>query len=153
MNQPVSGGTAGQCLMSDGSGSLVWGTPTEVSVVLGALATKDRVQASYKPQGTIARPNITVYMEADRSYYPSSASSGGAVSPGTAAACTLPTLAATYNAQNKELALAWTPGSFTANVPTGVTMPTFVSGMHITNVTAESSVPAFSGTQATITST
>ena len=153
MNQPVNGGTAGQCLMSDGSGSLVWGTPTEVSVVLGALATKDRVQASYKPQGTIARPNITVYMEADRSYYPSSASSGGAVSPGTAAACTLPTLAATYNAQNKELALAWTPGSFTANVPTGVTMPVFTSGMHITNVTAESSVPAFTGTQATITST
>lgn len=153
MNQPVGGGTAGQCLMSDGSGSLVWGTPTEVSVVLGALATKDRVQASYKPQGTIARPNITVYMEADRSYYPSSASSGGAVSPGTAAACTLPTLAATYNAQSKELVLAWTPGSFTANVPTGVTMPVFVSGMHITNVTAESSVPSFNGTQATITST
>lgn len=153
MNQPVGGGTAGQCLMSDGSGSLVWGTPTEVSVVLGALATKDRVQASYKPQGIIAKPDITVYMEASRAYYPTSAASGGAVSPGTAAACTLPTLTATYDAQNEELVLAWTAGSFTANVPTAVTMPTFESGMHITNVTAESSTPAFTGTQATIMST
>ena len=153
MNQPVGGGTAGQCLMSDGSGSLVWGTPTEVSVVLGALATKDRVQASYKPQGIISKPNITVYMEASRAYYPTSAASGGAVSPGTAAACTLPTLTATYDAQNEELVLAWTAGNFTANVPTAVTMPTFESGMHITNVTAESSTPAFTGTQATITST
>lgn len=153
MNQPVGGGTAGQCLMSDGSGSLVWGTPTEVSVVLGALATKDRVQASYKPQGTISKPNITVAMEASRAYYPTSAASGGVVSPGTAAACTLPTLTATYDAQNKELVLAWAAGSFTANVPTAVTMPVFESGMHITNVTAESSTPAFTGTQATITST
>ena len=153
MNQPVSGGTAGQCLMSDGSGSLVWGTPTEVSVVLGALATKDRVQTSYKPQGIISKPDITVYMEASRAYYPTSAASGGTVSPGTAAACTLPTLTATYDAQNEELVLAWTAGNFTANVPTAVTMPTFESGMHITNVTAESSTPAFTGTQATITST
>ena len=153
MNQPVGGGTAGQCLMSDGSGSLVWGTPTEVSVVLGALATKDRVQASYKPQGIISKPNITVYMEASRAYYPTSAASGGAVSPGTAAACTLPTLTATYNSEDEELVLAWTAGSFAANVPTAVTMPTFESGMHITNVTAESSTPAFTGTQATITST
>ena len=60
MNQPVGGGTAGQCLMSDGSGSLVWGTPTEVSVVLGALATKDRVQTSYKPQGIISKPDIEI---------------------------------------------------------------------------------------------
>lgn len=153
MNTPASGGTSGQCLMSDGAGSLVWGTPTEVSVVLGALATKDRVQASYTPGGTISIPTLTTQVEVSNTYYPTGAASGGAVTPGTAAACTLPTLTASYDAQNKTLALAWTAGSFTANLPTNVTLPTFESGLKVTDVVVESSRPVFTGTQETITST
>ena len=153
MNTPASGGTAGQCLMSDGAGSLIWGTPTEVSVVLGALATKDRVQASYTPGGTISIPTLTTQVEVSNTYYPTSAASGGAVTPGTAAACTLPTLTASYDSQNKTLALSWTAGSFTANLPTSVTLPTFETGLKVTDVVVESSRPAFTGTQATITST
>ena len=153
MNQPVSGGTQGQCLMSDGAGSLVWGTPTEVSVVLGALAQKDRVQATYTPAGSVAAPTITVSPTTEAVYAAGSASGGGSVTPGTAAACTLPTLAANYDATNKKLTLAWMAGSFTANTPTGVTLPTFTSKRLMTGATATASAPAFTGTEATITST
>ena len=153
MNQPVSGGTQGQCLMSDGAGSLVWGTPTEVSVVLGALAQKDRVQATYTPAGSVAAPAITVSPTTEAVYAAGSASGGGSVTPGTAAACTLPTLAANYDATNKKLTLAWTAGSFTANTPTGVTLPTFTSKRLMTGATATASAPAFTGTEATIVST
>lgn len=153
MNQPVGGGTAGQCLMSDGSGSLVWGTPTEVSVVLGALATKDRVQASYTPAGSVAAPAITVNPTTETVYAAGSASGGGSVTPGTAAACTLPTLTPSYDATNKKLTLTWTAGTFTANTPTGVTLPTFTGKRLMTGATAAASAPAFTGTEATITST
>ena len=153
MNQPVSGGTQGQCLMSDGAGSLIWGTPTEVSVVLGALAQKDRVQATYTPAGSVAAPAITVTPTTATVYAAGSASGGGSVTPGTAAACTLPTLTPSYDANNKKLSLAWTAGSFTANTPTGVTLPTFTSKKLMTGATATASAPAFTGTEATITST
>ena len=153
MNQPVSGGTQGQCLMSDGAGSLVWGTPTEVSVVLGALAQKDRVQATYTPAGSVAAPAITVSPTTETVYAAGSASGGGAVTPGTAAACTLPTLTPSYDAQTKKLTLAWTAGNFTANVPTGVTLPTFTSRQLMTGASATATAPAFTGTEATITST
>ena len=153
MNQPVSGGTQGQCLMSDGAGSLIWGTPTEVSVVLGALAQKDRVQATYTPAGSVAAPAITVTPTTATVYAAGSASGGGQVVPGTAAACTLPTLAASYDAQTKKLSLAWTAGSFTANTPTGVTLPVFTSKKLMTGATATASAPAFTGTEATIVST
>ena len=153
MNKPVSGGTQGQCLMSDGAGSLIWGTPTEVSVILGALAQKDRVQATYTPAGSVAAPAITVTPTTATVYAAGSASGGGSVTPGTAAACTLPTLAANYDATNKKLTLAWTAGSFTANTPTGVTLPTFTSKKLMTGATATASAPAFTGTEATIVST
>ena len=153
MNQPVSGGTQGQCLMSDGAGSLIWGTPTEVSVVLGALAQKDRVQATYTPAGSVAAPAITVSPTTATVYTAGSASGGGAVTPGTAAACTLPTLTPSYDATNKKLTLAWTAGNFTANVPTGVTLPTFTSRQLMTGASATASAPAFTGTEATIVST
>lgn len=153
MNQPVSGGEQGQCLMSDGAGSLIWGTPTEVSVILGALAQKDRVQATYTPAGSVAAPAITVTPTTATVYTAGSASGGGQVVPGSAAECTLPTLTPTYDANNKKLTLAWTAGSFTANTPTGVTLPTFTSKKLMTGATATASAPAFTGTEATIVST
>lgn len=153
MNIPTSGGQSGQCLMSDGHGSFVWGTPTEVSVVLGALATKDRVQASYTPRGTISTLTAAVSLQTEQRYYPTSASGGGAVSPGIAATCTLPTLTATYNGQNKELTLAWTAGSFVANTPTGVTLPTFSQKATTTGVGISISRPTFTGVSTTIVST
>ena len=151
MNKPVSGGTAGQCLMSDGAGSMVWGTPTEVSVVLGDLAMKDRVQADYTPKGTVSAPTITLNQTKQNRYMAVSASGGGSVTPGTAAACNLPTLTATL--QGKNLILDWTPGSFTANAPTEVTLPRFQQQTYVTNATATATAPTFTGTEETIEST
>jgi len=153
MNSPVTGGEQGQCLMSDGAGSLIWGTPTEVSVILGALAQKDRVQATYTPAGSVAAPAITVTPTTATVYTAGSASGGGQVVPGSAAECTLPTLTANYDAQTKKLTLAWTAGSFVSNTPTGVTLPTFTSKKLLTGATATASAPAFTGTEATIVST
>lgn len=151
MNKPVSGGTAGQCLMSDGAGSMVWGTPTEVSVVLGALATKDRVQATYTPKGTVSAPTVTLNQTKQNRYMAVSASGGGSVTLGTAAACNLPTLTATL--EGKNLTLNWAPGSFTANAPTEVTLPRFQQQTYVTNATATASAPTFAGTEETIEST
>ena len=151
MNKPVSGGTAGQCLMSDGAGSMVWGTPTEVSVVLGDLALKDRVEATYTPKGTVSAPTITVNQTKQNRYMAVSASGGGSVTPGTAAACNLPELTATLNGKN--LILSWTPGSFTPNAPTEVTLPRFQQQTYVTDATATATAPTFTGTEETIEST
>jgi hypothetical protein len=84
-------------------------------------------------------------------YMAVSASGGGSVTPGTAAACNLPTLTATL--QGKNLILDWTPGSFTANAPTEVTLPRFQQQTYVTNATATASAPTFAGTEETIEST
>lgn len=148
MNTPVSGGTAGQCLMSDGAGSFVWGTPTEVSVVLGDLATKDRVQATYTPQGTVSAPTITA---TSTGVWVDRMNDAGSVTAGTAASCTLPTL--TMSHANETLTFAWTAGNFVANTPTSVTLPDFDRVRTVPSITATATAPTFTGTQATITST
>lgn len=153
MNKPVTGGTAGQCLMSDGEGSLVFGTPTNVGVVLGNLALKDRAKATYTPKGKVSAPKITVTPTTKQKFFAGSVSGGGSVAQGTAADCKLPTLVASYDAQSKTLALNWTAGSFTANVPTGVVLPTFTSDDIVTGVAATASAPTFTGTEEEIVST
>lgn len=151
MNVPVSGGTAGQCIMSDGEGNMVWGTPTEVSVVLGDLALKDRATASYTPSGSVSAPTVTVTPTTVERFLAQSATGGGSVSAGTAASCTFPSL--TMNVENEVLSLFWTAGTFATNTPTSVTLPTFASTQVVTGATASASQPTFTGTAATITST
>ena len=148
MNTPVSGGTAGQCLMSDGAGSFVWGTPTEVSVTLGDLALKDRTTATYTPQGTVSAPTITA---TSTGVWVDRMNDAGSVTAGTAASCTLPTL--TMSHANETLTFAWTAGSFIANTPTSVTLPDFDRVRTVPSITATATAPTFTGTQATITST
>lgn len=148
MNVPVSGGTAGQCLMSDGAGSFVWGTPTEVSVVLGDLALKDRVEATYTPAGTVSAPTISAQ---STSIMISRADSEGSVTAGTAASCTFPVLTTTVS--NENLTFSWTAGSFTANTPTSVSLPHISTIMSKPTITATASAPTFTGTEATITGT
>lgn len=148
MNTPVSGGTAGQCLMSDGQGSFVWGTPTEVSVTLGDLAVKDRVQATYTPAGTISAPSASA---TSMGIYVDRMTTEGTVTAGTAASCVMPVL--TTSVANENLTFSWTAGSFTANIPTLVTMPVFDRIRTVPQINVSVSAPTFTGTEATITST
>ncbi len=148
MNTPVSGGTAGQCLMSDGQGSFVWGTPTEVSVTLGDLAVKDRVQATYTPAGTISAPSASA---TSMGIYVDRMTTEGTVTAGTAASCVMPVL--TTSVANENLTFSWTAGSFTANIPTLVTMPVFDRIRSVPQINVSVSAPTFTGTEATITST
>ena len=103
---------------------------------------------TYTPQGSVSKPAIDVT--------PSAASikefdQAGSVTAGSAASCTLPTFSATYDESTENLTLGWTAGSFVANVPTAVTLPTSKETSVLTGVAAElHEAPTFSGTEASI---
>ncbi len=101
--------------------------------------------ANYTPAGTVSTPTITVTVNTATKYVAASASGGGAVTAGTKASCTLPEL--TTSVSNETLTFGWTAGSFTANTPTAVTLPTFSSQTIATGIkSATSSQPTFTGT-------
>ena len=117
---------------------------------LGDLAHKDSATGSVTPSGTISVPEINVNLRTVSRYTAASSNGGGEVTSGVAASCTLPTLSMTV--QNKTLSLAWTPGSFTPNVPTAVTLPSFEQTTVATGVSSATSTrPTFTGSAANVT--
>ena len=101
--------------------------------------------ANYTPAGSIAAPVVTVTPATATKYVATSATGGGAVTAGSAASCTLPTLQTSVS--DETLILSWTAGSFTANTPTAVTLPQFSSQTIVSGITkAEATAPAFTGT-------
>ena len=101
--------------------------------------------ANYTPDGSVSAPAITVTPSTTTKYVASSASGGGSVTAGSAAACTLPTLSTSV--ANETLTIGWTAGSFTANTPTAVTLPSFASQTIATGISsATASQPEFTGT-------
>lgn len=101
--------------------------------------------ANYTPGGTVAAPTVTVTPATATKYVASSATGGGSVTAGSAASCTLPVLQTSVS--NETLVLSWTAGSFTANTPTAVTLPSFSSQTIVSGITkAEATAPAFTGT-------
>lgn len=116
---------------------------------LGALAHKDTASGSYTPSGTVSKPNVTV---TENTVNVTEIASGGSVTQGSAASCTLPVMNMTYDSARSDLELSWTAGSFTPNVPTEVTLPTTRQTSVLTGVTAElDSTPEFTGSSSTIT--
>jgi len=116
----------------------VTGTPT------GSITTGTGT-ANYTPAGSVSTPTITVTPSTVSKYVAASATGGGSATAGTAAACTLPVL--TTSVANETLTIGWTAGSFTANVPTKVTMPSFSSQTIATGISsATSTQPTFTGT-------
>ena len=120
----------------------VTGTPAgTISVGTGS--------ANYTPAGTVSTPTITVTPNTATKYVAGSATGGGSVTAGSAASCTLPTLSTSV--ANETLTLSWTPGSFTANTPTAVTLPSFSSQTIVSGIkSATSSQPSFTGTGANL---
>lgn len=112
--------------------------------------------ANYTPAGTVSQPTTTVTLNTASKYVASSATGGGSVTAGTAASATMPVL--TTSVANETLTLGWTAGSFTANTPTAVTLPSFSSQTIATSVkSATTTQPTFTGTgvdlEATFTGT
>lgn len=103
-------------------------------------------EANYTPQGTVSKPAVNVTLSTTSKYVAGSATGGGSVTAGSAAACTLPTMAMTV--ANEILTVTWGAGSFTANTPTAVTLPTFTSQTIGTGVqsAALAAAPSFTGT-------
>ena len=120
----------------------VTGTPAgTISVGTGS--------ANYTPAGTVSTPTITVTPSTATKYVAGSATGGGSVTAGSAASCTLPTLATSVT--DETLTLSWTAGSFTANKPTAVTLPSFTSQTIVSGIqSASSSQPSFTGTGANL---
>lgn len=118
----------------------VSGTPTgTISVGTGT--------ANYTPAGTVTKPGVTVSPTTVTKYVAGSANGGGSVTAGSAAECTLPSL--TTSVTDEILTLGWTAGTFTANTPTTVTLPTFAEQTITTAVAAElDATPTFTGTGA-----
>lgn len=120
----------------------VTGTPAgTISVGTGS--------ANYTPAGTVSAPTITVTPNTATKYVAGSATGGGSVTAGSAASCTLPTLSTSV--ADETLTLSWTAGSFTANRPTAVTLPSFSSQTIVSGIkSATSSQPSFTGTGANL---
>ena len=135
---------------------------------LGALALKDSASGPYTPAGTVSQPtftgetlestgkftpqgsvsapNVTVTPETATIFKASSATSGGAVTPGVAAQATMPVL--TMTVQDEVMEFSWTPGAFTPNTPTSVTLPTFAEQQVATGIaSATASQPTFTGSE------
>ena len=106
--------------------------------------------ANYTPGGTVSTPTITVTPSTvTNKYVASSATGGGSVTAGTAASATMPVL--TTSVANETLTISWTDGSFTANTPTAVTLPSFSKQTIATGISsATASQPTFTGTGAEI---
>ena len=106
--------------------------------------------ANYTPGGTVSTPTITVTPSTvTNKYVASSATGGGSVTAGTAASATMPVL--TTSVANETLTIGWTDGSFTANTPTAVTLPSFTKQTIATGISsATASQPTFTGTGAEI---
>ena len=103
---------------------------------------------SFTPEGTVSTPDITVT--------PTTATiaefdSAGSVVAGTAASAVMPTLSFTPDASTENLTIAWTDGSFTANTPTSVTLPTSKNTSVMTAASAAlASAPSFTGSAGSV---
>lgn len=142
----VPDGTVSKPTFTGSEGSItVTGTPAgTISVGTGS--------ANYTPEGTISIPTITVTPDTATKYVAASATGGGMVTAGSAASCVLPTL--TTSVVNETLTLSWTDGSFIANTPTAVTLPSFTSQTIVSGIQdVSSSQPVFTGTGANLTFT
>ena len=137
VSTPTFSGTAGSLSVS--------GTPA------GTIGIGEGT-ANYTPAGSISTPTITVTPATETQYVASSTSGGGSVSAGSAASCTLPTVATSYDDSTETLSMTFTAGSFTANTPTVVTLPTFAAKSNVTGIeSASSSQPSFTGTGVELT--
>ena len=145
---PASSGTATYTPEGTVSAPAFTGTQGSVSVKgtpSGTVAPASSGTATYTPEGTVSQPTTTVTLNTASKYVAGSATGGGSVTAGTAASCTLPNLE--IGVEGETLTLNWTAGSFTANRPTAVTLPSFTSQTIATGVkSATTSQPTFTGT-------
>ena len=102
---------------------------------------------NYTPAGSLSGGALSVTLtKAATKFVAESATAGGSVdTEGVAAQCTLPTLETSV--VDETLTLSWSAGSFTPNVPTVVTMPTFAAQTIATDVATAtiSELPSFVG--------
>ena len=146
--------TADRQILSDVSVSSKTFTGTEGNVSVSGTPegtvgkiTPEGTISEITPAGTVSAPTITVTPTKTTKYVAGSANGGGSVTAGTAAVCTMPAMTMNYDAETETLELDWADGSFTANKPTQVTLPSFTSQEIMTGASASASDPVFTGTK------
>lgn len=104
---------------------------------------------SYTPTGTITKPAVNVTPSTQNI---KELSQDGTVTPGRAAEAELPELSVNYDSQSQNLTIGWSAGSFTPNVPTTVSLPSYKDTTVMTGVSASlDSTPEFKGNPITFT--
>lgn len=153
------------------AGTIGVGSGTANYTPAGTIGVGDGT-ANYTPAGTISADttgttnytpegSVTVTATDTSVYVAGSADGGGSVTDGTAASCTLPTWSASLGeagtADEETLIFDWSAGSFTANTPTAVTLPTFSSQTVVDSVDSSATFAgtgtelSFAGTGAELT--
>lgn len=147
VSKPTFSGTEGNVSVTGTpAGTISSGSGTANYTPAGTIMTGTGT-ANYTPAGTVGTPTITVTPSTTTKYVAASATGGGSVTAGSAAACTLPVL--TTSVANETLTIGWAAGEFTPNTPTAVTLPSFSSQTIATGISsATSSQPSFTGTGA-----
>lgn len=132
------GSVSAQTFTGSNKAVSVNGTPAgAISVGTGAV--------NYTPTGSVSVGDPTVTLNTTSKYVANSATGGGQVVSGSAASYTLPTFTATVS--NETLTLGFNQGTFTANTPTQVTLPSFTAQDIATSVaSATAGSASFSGT-------
>ena len=109
VSKPTFTGTQGTVSVS--------GTPS------GTIGTSTASASDNTFRMAVTVPSMSVTLNTPTTSQIKPVSNVGSATAGTAASCTLPTL--TTSVANETLTISWTAGSFSANTPTQVTLPTF----------------------------
>lgn len=157
VSQPTFTGTQGNVSVSGTpAGSVSQPTFTGNQMTMTAsLTPTGSVSAgsgtpNYTPAGSVSAPTVNVTPYTDTIYEAGSGTGGGSVTPGAAASCTLPGLS--MSVTGEKLIVNFTPGSFTPNTPTQVTLPSFTPKTVATGIqSATASQPTFTGTGTRLT--
>lgn len=116
---------------------------------LGSLAYKNNATGTIKSFGSVSKPDVDV---SATTVTIKEVDGAGSVTPGSAASCTFPELQVAYDSETEDLAISLSSGSFTANTPTSVTLPTSKDATVITGVSAElHSTPEYTGESVQVT--
>ena len=117
------------------------------ATISSSFTPAGNVSGSVTPTGTNEASSVTITPSTTSVYQMGSA---GSVTAGSKAACTLPVFSTSVSGET--LTLGWTAGSFVANTPTAVTLPTRAEVKNVWNGYTKASAAAqkFTGSASTI---
>lgn len=117
------------------------------ATISSSFTPAGNVTGSVTPAGANAASSVTITPSTTSVYQMNTV---GSVTAGSKAACTLPVFSTSVSGE--QLTLGWSAGSFTANTPTAVTLPTRAEVKNVWNgyTAASAAAQKFTGSASTI---